>query len=92
MSLYKYFSAVKKEDLPGTPPSGSTLRQKEVDSANLLVSKEIERSKNSASRGKYATYTELELESMQQKMEQHELVSTFLRFSRRMYLRQRLGD
>ena len=60
MSLYKYFSAVKKEDLPATPPSGSTLRQKEVDSANLLVSKEIERSKNSASRGKYATYTELE--------------------------------
>ena len=60
MSLYKYFSAVKKEDLPATPPSGSTLKQKEVGSANLLVSKEIERSKNSASRGKYATYTELE--------------------------------
>ena len=34
--------------------------QKEVDSANLLVSKEIERSKNGASRGKYATYTEFE--------------------------------
>ena len=78
MSLYKYFSEVKKEDLQATPPSRSTLRQKEVDSANLLVSKEIERSKNSASRGKYGTYTELErarIGSMQQKMEQHELVS-----------------
>ena len=59
MSLYKYFSTIEDGGLPATPPSGSALKQKDINAANALVKKTVESTKSDG-RGRYVTYTALE--------------------------------